>query len=37
MIARVTDELKNATYRVDLTTEGAILHTDPNTVKAVID
>jgi Fungal protein kinase len=37
MIARVTDELKNATYRVDLTAEGAILHTDPNTVKAVID
>lgn len=31
MMARVTDELKNVTYRVDLTAEGAILHTDPNT------
>ncbi|KAF8487916.1 hypothetical protein F5888DRAFT_1881559 [Russula emetica] len=37
MIAQVTDELKNATYRVDLTAEGAILHADPNIVKAVID
>jgi hypothetical protein len=37
MIARVPDELKNATHRADLTAEGAILHTDPNTVKAVID
>jgi hypothetical protein len=37
MIAQVTKELKNATYRVDLTAEGAFLHTDPNTVKAVID
>ena len=37
MMARVTDELKNVTYRVDLTAEGAILHMDPNTVKAVID
>lgn len=37
MMAQVTDELKNATYRVDLTAEGAILHADPNIVKAVID
>jgi hypothetical protein len=37
MIAQVTDELKNATYKVDLTAEGAILHADPNIVKAVID
>ena len=37
MIARVTDELKNATYRVDLTAQGSILHVDANTVKAVID
>jgi hypothetical protein len=37
VIARVTDELKYSTYRVDLTAEGAILHSDPNIVKAVID
>jgi hypothetical protein len=37
MMARVTEELKNATYRVDLTVEGAILHADPDIVKAVID
>jgi hypothetical protein len=37
MMARVTDELKNATYRVDLTTDGAILHADPNIVESVID
>jgi hypothetical protein len=37
MRARVIDELKNATYRVDLTAERAILHADPNIVKAVID
>jgi hypothetical protein len=37
MIAQVTDELKYTTYRVNLTTEGAILHADPNVVKTVID
>ena len=37
MMAQVTDELKNATYRVDLTVEGAILHADPNFIKVVLD
>ena len=37
MIARVTDELKDATYKVDLTARGAILYADPNIVNAVID
>ena len=33
----IEDELKDATYYVDLTTEDGILHADPRTVEAVID
>ena len=37
MTAQIEDELKRATYHVDLTTEGGILHADPRTVEAVLD
>ena len=33
----IEDELKDATYYVDLTTEDGILHADPRTVEAVIE
>jgi hypothetical protein len=33
----MAEELKGATYQVDLTTEGAVLHADPNTVRTVLD
>ena len=37
MKALVEDELKSATYYVDLTAEDAILHADPRIVEAVMD
>lgn len=37
MKARVEMDLKSATYQADLTTEGAILHADPNTVQTILD
>jgi hypothetical protein len=37
MKALIEDELKGATYYVDLTTDDGILHADPRTVEAVID
>lgn len=33
---RVSEELKIATFRVDLTCEDAIFYTDPNDVQAMI-
>jgi hypothetical protein len=37
MKALIEDELKGATYYVDLTTEDGILHADPRTVEAVMN
>ncbi len=36
MEGRVAKELKDTTFQVDMIAEGAILHTDPNTVRAVL-
>lgn len=33
----IEDELKGATYYVDLTTEDGILHADPRAMEAIID
>ena len=33
----IEDDLKAATYYVDMTTEGGILHADPRTVETMID
>jgi hypothetical protein len=37
MKAKVTEELKGATFQVDLTAEDAIFHADTKTVEAVLD
>jgi hypothetical protein len=37
MKAQVEEELKGATYFVDLTTDDGILHADPGTVRTVVD
>ena len=37
MRALIENELKGATYYVDLTAEDGILHADPRTVEAVVD
>ena len=35
MKALIEDQLRDATYHVDLTTKGGILHSDPRIVEAV--
>ena len=37
MKVQIEDELKGATYYVDLTTEDGIIHADPRIVETVID